>query len=417
MQIRFHYMLLFVLILSGCASRKRSATITPIAKEVVAIPDSTKNQHEKFEAKIDTVKTVYTIGLVLPLQLENHFRNDTISDNAPLLIPEAIPALQFYEGALAAKDSLANIPLAVKFRIFDCSGDSMDNVKLINSIDVRKCDAVILMTSSSLNTAIIKAAAKNTIPFIILQNSNTQILESNPNIWLSTPSNTSQIRLAATYLFKTYPTSQFITVFREVRKENDLATLFSNIIDSLAGTINICIKVNYLKGTGWSSLQSKLSKQKRNVLIIPTSDESYLSSIITKLDDVKNDYTFLLAGLPTWENFEAIDPLKLQNYNTHFFNGLFIDSENGRNQKFRKAFVDTYHTDALDQAFEGFDLVSYLVTNFNANQKKYNHYISIPNFESPQIGYDFLEMGTGSGKENQSISILKYGDYKLIKVK
>ncbi len=417
MQIRFHHILLLVLILVGCASRKRSATITPVAKEVVAIPDSTKNQHENLVTKIDTVKTIYTIGLVLPLQLESHFKNDTISDATPLLIPETIPALQFYEGALAAKDSLANLPIALKFRIFDCSGDSIDNDKLINSNEIRKCDAVILMTPSLLNTSIIKAAAKSTIPFIILQNTNTQILESNPNIWLSTPSNTTQIRLAATYLFKTYPTSQFITVFREIRKENDLATLFSNVIDSLAGANNTCLKVNYVKGLGWTSLKSKLSKQKRNVLIIPTSDESYLSSIIAKLDEVKNDFTFLLAGLPTWKNFEAIDPLTLQNYNTHFFNGLFIDTENSRNNKFRKAFIDAYHTDALDQAFEGFDLVNYLVTNFNANQKRYNKYTSKPNFDSPQIGYDFIETGLGCGKENQYISILKFGDYKLIKVK
>jgi len=417
MKLRFTYLLFFILTFYGCATRKATVLVPPTTKPVAEEIDSIEIKKNRVIVKVDTIRTLYTIGLFLPLQLENHFADDTITDSSPLIIADAIRALQFYEGALAAKDSLASLKIDLRFKIFDCSGDSLENVKLINSKEVKKCDAVILMTASNLNSTIVSAANKSIIPFIVLQNSNTQILESNPNIWLATPSNSTQIRLMAAYLYYTFPSSQFTTVFRDVRRENDLASLFASVIDSLSANPNTCQKVNYIKGSGWSSLKSKLSKQKRNILIIPTSDESYLSSIITKLEDVKSEYTFLLSGLPAWENFEAIDPLKLQEFNAHFFSGLYIDSKNLKLQYFKKGFINTYHAYPSEQVFQGYDLVDFLVRNFDKNKLNYSKYKGASNFESPDTGFDFSEICNGCGRENKSISILKYGEFQIIKVK
>ncbi len=408
MNLQKYLVLLLIGILTSCSTSKRSTTIPSSTKPVVAITDTLKSKMDNVEVVLDTIVRPIAIGLILPLQLDNHFTNDSISDVAPFIIPETVAALNFYEGALVAKDSLKNFGIDVEFKVFDCSVDSADVIKLLNNKEFKKCDFVLSMTSSSLNSLVSKAASRYEMPFIILQNSNTQILEKNSNIWLSTPSNSSQIRLMASYLYKTYPSSQFITVFRDVKRESDLSKLYSSVIDSIADSKNFCQSVEYLKGTGWTSLKSKFAKQKRNILIIPTSDESYVSSLISKLDEVKNEYTFLLSGLPAWENFEALDPDKLKEYNAHFFSGLYIDENNLRNQNFRKAFVVQYHNYPSAQVFESFDLVTYLANNFKSFKNKYSLYKSQANFESTQTGFDFIEVCPKCGLENKSISILKF---------
>jgi hypothetical protein len=222
--------------------------------------------------------------------------------------------------------------------------------------------------------------------------------------------------MMSSFLIEKFSSSNFIALSRDQRKENDLAKFMAEQVDTLAKQKGTCSIVNYTKAGGWAALQAKLSKQKRNVLIIPTGDESYLSSLINKLDELNEEYSILLAGFPSWENFESIDPKRLEKFNTHIFNTTFLDLESAKVKSYRKNFIDAYHTDPLLQAYQSNDLVNFIVTNIHNHDSRFDKYKSEPNFLNAKSGFYFEKKCSSCGFENHNLNILKYSDYKLVKV-
>ena len=216
----------------------------------------------------------------------------------------------------------------------------------------------------------------------------------------------------ALFLTETYPSSNSLIIYRDNnKKESDLADLFYSEFDSLSNHTSIS-KINYSKA-GFNDLKSKLVKTKRNLLVIPTSDESYLSSLLTKLAELK-DYNFIVAGLPTWEHFESIDPVQLETFNTHIFNASFIDYKNATVKDFRKHFIETYHTDPLYIAFQAYDLVQWVQSNSDKTNADFEK-LRLPSTLTTN-GIKPFKICKNCGFENSAIAVLKYKDGLLVKV-
>jgi len=146
----------------------------------------------------------------------------------------------------------------------------------------------------------------------------------------------------------------FITITREQRREKDLASLFARVVDSISTDSGRVVRFVHTAKT-WDGLKAKLKKQGSNILFVPTSDESFLTTLVNALSAYRNDYSITLCGLPTWEGFETIDVSALDSLNTHLFSGTHIDTEQVSSLAFRKAFIQVNHTDPLLQAYLAWD--------------------------------------------------------------
>ncbi len=404
---------LLVLFVVACSTSKKTSTVpvTPVATVSQQVDSSTvKKDTTPPPPKTLEVK----IGLLLPMQIKRHFDEDTIPDTNPLIIPEAIPYLHFYEGALLAQDSLAVQRCYVRFKIIDTGADSIATITKLNITNLSDMDAVISLLPPAYSKSLAAASDRWKKPVYIFNAPNTQILEQHPHLYLLSPSNNSQIRMMATFLATTYPNSTFINVYREQRKEDDIAKLFAAVIDSFAAKPGTAIMCNWKNG--WSGLKPKLTKGKRNVLIIPTSDESFLSSLLNKLKEEKEGYTFMLCGLPSWEGFESIDPMTMKEFDATFFNGTFIDYKSGTVQSFRKKFVQEYHLDPLAQAFWGYDLVKMVAADVNHHTKQLQLSTGAPLIEVNR-SVNWMQICEGCGYENKNVNFLRFGDFEFVRLK
>jgi hypothetical protein len=128
---------------------------------------------------------------------------------------------------------------------------------------------------------------------------------------------------------------------------------------------------------------------------------------------------FVICGLPTWENFESIDPKMLQKLQTHIFTSTFIDYNSPYVKNFRKNFIEKYKADPVHNAFLGFS-IAYLAGSalekgdkdfFRQLEKKENR----ENKELP-AKFDFASKSKDDGQENHRITILKFEYFKLVLV-
>ena len=402
-------------VFSSCGTSKKTTSPVNSGQNPVVIPVDTALVVKDTVNHQILVYEKLVIGLLLPLQLSAHFENDTAPDTNPLILQEALPALNFYEGALLAKDTLSGDFVNVVFKVIDTGYDSLSTVTKLNTVKMEEVSAIVSLLPQTYLNALANASERWKKPLYIFSASNTQLLEKHPWMRLVSPSNNTQIRQTAAYIAKTYPASNFITIFREQRKENDIAGLFATVIDSVNEKPGSCTSFNFKNG-GWNSLLTKFSKSKRNLLIIPTSDESFLSSILNKLKEVKTDYTFMLCGLPTWETFESVDPELMKSFDAMIFDGIFIDSKSNEVINFRRKFIREYHADPTPQAFMAFDVVRMIASD---TIKKVNGH-RLPNFNFLLSGKEhsvFTPVCENCGLENKSVNFLKYGDFEFVLLK
>ncbi|MFN0187272.1 MAG: ABC transporter substrate-binding protein, partial [Bacteroidia bacterium] len=343
-----------------------------------------------------------------------HFANDTAPDTNPLILQEALASLNFYEGALMAAGSLSSTTKKINFRIIDTGDDSLATVTKLNTTNMDGADAVVSYLPSNYTSVLTRISNRWAKPLYLFGASNTSVLEKNRWIRLVNPSNYTQITQAATYIASKHSNDKVFALYRDQKGENLISVLFADVIDSLLAVKGSCSRINY-KGDVFASLKAKFSKTKMNVLIIPTSDESFLSSILNKLNDEKEDYQFTLMGMPAWENFNSIDPDLMKKLGAVFFNGTYIDTNSPALTQFRKQFISEYHANPTLAAYMGYDVVNCIheeIENTKANREI--RFRSLLNSGREIILSPVCE---SCGFESKSINLLKYGEYELVLVK
>lgn len=409
-----HYciQLLLLLTIASCSTPGKTsstpvlqAPVEPKPEPVVVVKDTVK--------EIKPVFAERNITLLLPLNAGEQLAADTLPDQPLQVSQSTLPALHFLEGALMAVDSLLPLKVKCELKIVDTGLDSAATVKKIQELSAGNTEAIISMLPASFNAQLGLASDGWRKPVFIFQAGNTSLLGKHPFLRLATASNTTQIKSTGAYMAQTWPASRFILVYRDQRGEDALASLYASVLDSTLGASGKSIKLNY-KSAGWSGLKEKLDKSKRNVLIIPTTDESFLSSLTNKLVEVKNDYTIMLAGLPVWESFETIDPSVLTSFNTHIFNNLFLDFNYPATNEFRNSFISLYHGDALPQAYVAYDLIRMIALGTGLESTYAAPAFLIVAF--PVGGYRFSKACNECGSENRNVSVLRYGDYVMQRV-
>ncbi len=401
--------ILLMIVIASCKTRQPVATTTTpkvktdTVKQATVVKDSIASPKQK----------TFHISLLLPLNLDQQFKTDTTGNDLDIL-PSSLPALNFYEGFVSAFDDEKDNRILIQYDVYDTERDSMSLWKLLNSQSINKSDIVMAMLSNSWNTTAAGIASARQYNLFLLQGNNAYCLNGSPKTFLTNPGNSTQCRLMAHYLHENYSGLPALILYRDNnKKESDLADLFFSELDSLSNHV-ATKKINYLQG-GFENLKSKLSSTKKNLLVIPSSDESYISSILNKLSDLKT-YNFILAGLPTWEYFESIDPSQLETFNTHIFSASFIEYQNPAVKEFRKNFISSYHADPLYSAYQADDLVQWIQYNISKNNAEIEKYQSPSALQYITNGIVPLRYCTNCGFENSVISVLKYKDGLLEKV-
>jgi hypothetical protein len=413
MRNNFCYIFLFVsIVFFSCKPKQVVVKEAPKKTETVKPPPKTVETKPVEKPKASSKPM--NIALLLPLYLEQNFEIDT-SDTEVDMEPRSLPGLSFYEGAKLAVDSLAKTGMNIKLDVFDVSPDSSARHSIVMKYQsLKNYDLVFATYPPSQATIAADEAKLLGVKMVLTQFGNTASIKNNSNVVLASPSTITQCRLMADFITGQYHYSNFMTLTRKIRKENDLADVFKSETDSILQnkfkSDTKTLLVNYTDSIGITLLRF-LSSEKRNILYLPSSDESYVSSVLNAIDTLKQKLT--VVGLPTWENFETVQLSRFLNLEIYVFSSSYLDYDDAEIKYFRKMFIDKYKNDPLYTAYQGFSLTNYFSQLFSSYDKNFIEHVSDNSLNAP---FKFVQPEKQGGHENTSLSILKYSDYRLLKV-
>lgn len=390
--------------------------------QVIKIPikktEEKKEEIKKEEEIKERKKTTSRIAIILPLNAaQNSIDNQTDLDI--IIDPNTVPYIHFYQGVMLALDSLTQNGNNFSLTVIDTWSDSTKLVKLINDSLFRTNDLVIGVSVGNWLNLLAAASVKYNKQLIIAQSNSAVFLQNHPRLILTAPSVTLQCQLMSSFIHRKFGKEQLILLHQDTKKENDLAAIFSTALEisHLKEGRNDSLKIKNLIYTPklFESNSKVFDKTKKNVILIPSSDEAFVSPIITRLDSL-DDFKFILCGLPTWENFETIDPQRLQNLETHIFSSTFIDYNLNPVKRIRKNFLEKYKSDPVFLGYLGFSLAYLSGSILEREAKDFNEEFERAKTGNLPVQFNLSSKSKEDGMENHSITILKFENYKLIPV-
>lgn len=362
--------------------------------------------------------TKFNAVMLLPLFLgENQTEINTSQD---VIIQESINekslnALEFYEGALLAADTLNKAGMNAVLYVYDIPDDKT-LAKVLNNIQLKKADVIIGPFFGKRFEQVAAFARTNKIPCVTPVLRKNDIIVNNPFASKVMPSPEMEIRQTGEFIGRWHCDKNIMVVHNGTFGDSLLA------INLLRGVKRRCADSSFhilnTKGHSIKIIDSLLTDEKENIVVALSKDQNYVSRLVLHLEKknkAKLPRMVTLFGLAEWQDFENIEIEYFLNLNLHIPVDLYVDYSRPEVKKFRKYFLDKYLAEPGEYALLGYDVTFYYLSVLHKHGKDFFTNPSALHATGLQSNFEFEKISPEGGLENRSIFILNYKDYRLVK--
>ena len=325
-------------------------------------------------------------------------------------------ALQFYEGALIAIDSLKKQKLNAKIYVYDVDdNDSSNLVALLKKPELATMNLIVGPLYGTSFMPVAKFAKEHMIPIVSPFTQVNKILFNNPYVCKVSPSTVLQVEQMAHYVVDSFKNENLILV-------NSMNARYASFFDTYKKTANVdLIKVGKALSDSLkllynvNAIESVLTTTKVNVIALPSNDQPYVSDFISKLHMIDDKYKIVLIGMQNWIAYDNMDYEYLNKISLHVPSNGLVDYSTPTAKAFVKRYQERYKTDPDVYGFQGYDVTYYFLSMLQKYGTGFLNTIKNSPYKGIETDFNFAQFPADSGFENQSVLILKYQDYQLIK--
>jgi LysM repeat protein/ABC-type branched-subunit amino acid transport system substrate-binding protein len=387
----------------------------PVAKEgtanVAIAPDTSKT-----DSVVSIKKDVYNIALMMPMQLWNvaNIEPDDIVLNPPKAEfpqkPQA--AVEFYEGALMAIDSMRKAGMKVEVWVYDVDDlDSGKTAGILAKPEFAKMDLIIGPFSAAPFDEIADFANAHNIGIVSPVSQANRVLFKNPMAVKTLPSVGTQMEQLAQHISRERKDDNVILVTSGLLKEQKANSSFRNEMDRLrVSEGKDSIKVNQ----GFSGIEGKLFKDKMNVLVIPSTSQAFVTDLVRNLYGLAEKYQITVYGMPGWMDYDNLDYEYLEALHFHFAAPYYIDYNMPVTRNFVKRYRSIYGGDPTSFSFAGYDVTLFFLQQLYGTGTGFVPGVTEKKSEGIQQSFSFVRSDAESGYENIGLRIVHFSDYELV---
>jgi ABC-type branched-subunit amino acid transport system substrate-binding protein/LysM repeat protein len=395
---------------------KKQEAVKPISPPAEIKPQLTYQKPVKTEAPasvnyIDNrVPGEINVALLAPFYTS--FNNLSDSGLTTEMYSKSNIAVEFYQGFKLAADSLTKVGYKIKLSAFDTENDSATLAAILNQQEFKQANLIVGPFYEKELQHAAHEVKKNNVPLVSPFSQSNKPLLSNPFISKTIASQATESEEIASYAAKNFAGINTILISSDNAKDKSLAEIIKrkyNLVKQKGDSLKL-----FVHHTDFKGLESLLSSDKNNVLIVAINDQAFVTELFNFIKQQKN-IPLTIFGCDTWFNFENLDIDALVNNNVHLPTTYFVDYEQPRTKQIIKNFRGEYNTDPTKYALHGFDVGMFYIKAARDKQAMIN---DIDKYKETgiQTVFNFYQTAVDSGWENRNVHILKYDNYKLIKV-
>lgn len=335
--------------------------------------------------------------------------------------------LEFYEGALIAVDSLKKTGLNINLMVFDTKRDTNVVQQILSGFEYVKPDLMIGPVYPEELKIAANFALENKITIISPLSSSNVALEHNPYIYKVMPSMDDELYLSSEYLAQFYQ-QNIVLLHNEdtlgMKKIDKFRKdLFSHF--SKDSTMNEAVYKEVLyNDTINNNLEQSLAPNRKNVVIVVSNDEAYVSDVLTNLNTDLKHYNITVIGLPSWQNFQKIKMEYFHDLEVTLYTPFYVDYSDTLTKKIIRKFRKLYRYEPYRKTsrgyiygFLGYDVAWYFMRAVELYGSSCTNCIG--NFHPHMLlsKYNYTTSDYDYGHENTSISFIQYQkNFKITKL-
>jgi LysM repeat protein/ABC-type branched-subunit amino acid transport system substrate-binding protein len=320
--------------------------------------------------------------------------------------------IDMYQGCLLALNKLKEEGYNINLYVFDTEKDTNKVKELIYSHKLDDIDLFIgPMFSDNIELISEFSIANEKImvsPFSVYQD----FLKENPFAIQVSP-DFNQIAKYASELLLDMPSHNYIIIHDGEHIENSFVEPFKrNIYKRMNGRLNYS-NCSFQEVSFYSAQDSvfeySLLNGKENIVIIPSSSQAFVSSVLSKLNAYTHDYEIKVLGMPRWRRFENIEPNIFHNLEIQLFSNYYLDYENEEVKNFIKQFRLNFKTEPNLYSYQAYDLFKYFTSAYNEYGQSLPYCINKTEIEDLLISdFHFKRINNQLGLSNVSVFLIFY---------
>jgi len=333
--------------------------------------------------------------------------------------PRIIGFLDFYEGVLLAMDSLKNSNISVELYVYDTERDTLHFEQILNQKELKDMDLIFGPVETENLVMVSNFGKENHIPVISPFTDSQWLLRDNPYFIQMIPAMEIEFRNWAKFLTNYWGNTMVIIYNGDSVEYETIEFLKQEMYEELARRSfydGLRLKEVVITDSAEYEMNQFLTEEDQNIIIIPSSDEAYVSNILTALFFEIEDYDLRVFGMSNWHKFQSIDLEYLHQMGMNYFTTFYVDYKKESVVKFIKKFKQVYRTEPYRVSPRGYNLSMYgydLMFYFTSLLSNYGEeFISCPINPDykPMLGpYLFRKSAEHGGFMNQFTIMIEYG--------
>ena len=371
------------------------------------------------------VKRSYKVSVLLPFYLEMMEQSNELEYKQSQklnkeLFNKAQYAIDFYQGFRLAAQEYSTKGLNLELNVFDTAKDSATVKRIVRDEELQGSDLIVgpLFLSNFLQVA--DYAKRNKINIVSPVKLSNKVLLGNSFVSKVATSESIQTRFLGQYMFDSLRFTNMIVVYPDKFQDRKRMELVKKQFSRAAEEIQDTNRMSPLREVFFNpkdlyGIKSKLKVDEVNVIVAPSNDQSFVTRLLTSLN-MLDDYKFKVIGLEKWQSFENIEINYLHQLNVHLVASEFIDDESDENRSFLSNFNDAYETIPSKFAYLGYDVADYYLGLLLAGGTNFELMLGEKQVQGLSRKFHYFKTGIESGFENHSNYLIRYENYKVVKV-
>ncbi|RYY33026.1 MAG: amino acid ABC transporter substrate-binding protein [Sphingobacteriaceae bacterium] len=398
---------LVAVVLAACSPK-----IQPVAKKTATKPTEKAAPEtaavEKLKPKVSG--KVSTVSLILPFGLDH--LSAGASYNAAGLKKAGI-ALDFYRGFKLALDSLTEQGANYRLQVFDSKDLPAQSHSLALNPQVKNSDLVVGPVFPDGMKAF--TSLPNGAKALILSplSPASPLTYNNPNIITVIPPLEYHAWKAAEFVAKNVRTGKVFILTSGYTEEKSYISYFKTAIDNISKKKVKVIPLTVVRGS-LQPIIPQMTKFGRNFILMPSTNQSFIKTVLYSLDTLARRYPVTLFGHPNWDKYAYLKAGQLQKLNTHITSADRVNYKATATKTFVRNYRHLYGSEPSEYAIKAFDEGLYfgqLLADGDSGTAKLNE----TEFTGLHNSFHFTRK-PGQGWINTHVNILKYDNFELKQV-
>ncbi len=326
------------------------------------VADSARIAESAREKKGDDSKGTFKVVMLLPFGSNRVFINDLNEPSGYYFPEQSQLSAEYYQGAIIALDSLGQRGLKVTLIVRDVGMDTNQLKQVLTDPALDSADLIIGPVGNSSLRMTCDYSMQKGIWMISPFSVATRGHSPNPYYILANATLRSHCEKIYKYINRNSLHGKIIMVYRKRPADLELLNYFKEygrqLQDSGKASLQF-IELNDSSTIKYSQIKDVLSDAARNLIVIPSNDESFVRMTIKQLNGLTNDYLMDVYGMPTWINFDHIPKEQLSNVSARITQNFWLDKTSPPVARFREAYEMKFKVHPTEYAVKGYDQMMY----------------------------------------------------------